>query len=632
MYKKSNFVLTAILFSLLFGVHLCYGSDSLHTVHFSHPNIIRYNKHGFIINGKRTYIFSAGFHYYRLTPKLWNDRLQKIKAAGFNTVETYVPWNFQEQEPGKAHFANLNKFINDCAKHNLWVIIRPGPFINAEWDEGGWPHWLAYKEIGFRTDTPLDTKWSKYWYNKVMPVIKKHQITNGGNIILMQLENEYDFSGLPDSVRTNYLKSLYHAAKKNGINIPMITNWTSIARDNTDSTMAQILDTDDFYPKWNFSEVGHGAQTIRRTEPNAPAMVAELQGGWFSSVNTKTVRHPNLYGPAQINALTKYVISHGFDAFNYYMGYGGTNYGYHGSWGRTTSYDYTAPISEAGGLWKKYRAVKLLGDFVNITGSEYTQLPVIPDDVSTRATGVNTILRGNQKEKVLYVYNTTKQKKRTQIQINNGSDKTTLNVRLAPQASKFYFIKDSKEGATVENANVQLSQFTRINNTPFILAYGHKGNPVSMTVNGQHIGDRVIGDDQWLKTGNAVVGLTSWGRAARSRVFESNGHKVSIISDSYDMSKEKSGPGQLNLNVKTRPGSDNMSVVSGQPLKNVQVNGHSASVRSQKKGNLYINKFRVQTPPSPFKAINFSNARVARAPEHSGKKGQSLKKLDDGSY
>jgi len=125
MKKKFFAALAVSLFSLLLLHILSYGSDSLRTVHFSHPNIIRYDNHGFIINGKRTYIFSAGFHYCRLVPELWNDRLQKIKAAGFNTVETYVPWNFHEKEPGRTDLSQLDEFIKACAQHDLYVIIRP---------------------------------------------------------------------------------------------------------------------------------------------------------------------------------------------------------------------------------------------------------------------------------------------------------------------------------------------------------------------------------------------------------------------------------------------------------------------------------------------------------------------------
>jgi len=373
---------------------------------------------------------------------------------------------------------------------------------------------------------------------------------------------------------------------------------------------------------------------MRRTEPDVPPMITELQGGWFSSSRGKAVRYPKLYGAAQVNALTKYVISHGFDGFNYYMFYGGTNYGYSGSLGRTTSYDYTAPISEPGGLWKKYRAVKLIGDFLNITGPRYTKLPEMTNNITVNKPGINTILRGNSNEQILYVRNVADTLQRATITVDEGSSagNVTLNVNLSPRSSKFYVLKDTQSGATVKDANVQLSQFTKINKTPFILAYGQKGDPVSMKVNGHLIDDRVIDGDQWVSAGNALVGLTSWNRAARSRTFNMDGQQVSIVSDSYNMSKDGSGRGSLNLNVQTRPGSDNMTVVSAQPLKRAQVNGHDERIERERKGSLYINTFRLLTPPSPFHNIDITKAKIAEDPEQSSVQGKSIEKMPDGSF
>ncbi len=182
---------------------------------FSHPQIIRYDNNTFYINGKETFIYSGSFHYFRCDPGGWVDILQKIKAAGFNTIETYIPWNFHEQKKGQLDLSLLDKFLRVCQQMGLYVIARPGPYICAEWDVGGFPRWLAGKDVGFRTASPQDIYWSKYWFNEVLPVIKKHLITNGGTVILLQIENEYDFYSVPDSQKVDYIKSLYQDAMQN---------------------------------------------------------------------------------------------------------------------------------------------------------------------------------------------------------------------------------------------------------------------------------------------------------------------------------------------------------------------------------------------------------------------------------
>ncbi|MCL5021112.1 MAG: beta-galactosidase, partial [Bacteroidetes bacterium] len=123
---------------------------------FSHPGIIRYNHDGFIINGKPVFIYSGSFHYFRCDSTDWMDRLQKIKAAGFNTIETYVPWNWHERQEGKTNFEPLERFLDDCQQVGLYVIVRPGPYICAEWNVGGFPTWLEGKDVGFRTASPAD--------------------------------------------------------------------------------------------------------------------------------------------------------------------------------------------------------------------------------------------------------------------------------------------------------------------------------------------------------------------------------------------------------------------------------------------------------------------------------------------
>lgn len=628
--KKNTILIYALsLFSLLLLSDFCYGQDNLVPVHFSHPNIIRYDHHGFFIDSKRVYIFSAGFHYFRTTQGLWNDRLNKIKAAGFNTIETYIPWNYSEQKQGQADFKELDQFLDACAAHHLWVIIRPGPYICAEWNSGGFPNWLADKEIGYRTDTPLDIKWSKYYYDEVLPVIKKHLITHGGNVILMQLENEYNYSQIPDSIRTKYILSLYHDALNNHIDVPLITCWTSVSRDNTDPELSQIMDADNFYPGFHLNGVGRSIQSMTRTEPYSPPMVTELQGGWFAGIGGKAVRYPKKFGTDQVNDLTKYVIAHGLDAFNYYMGYGGTNFGYWGALGITNSYDYTAPITEVGGLWKKYRAVKLIGDFLHMTGPQYEVMKKVWGDASTKTSGIKLLLRGNSQQQILFVRNATDSAKIANIALKDGQK---ISVRMPKHGAKFLFINKNLNGVNVKNANFQFSEASKIGKTPFLLGYGQVNEHVSCTINGTPLHKTITNKDQWISAKGSLIGLTSWNRAARTRLFTNGDNTIALISDSYLINKKSIDGNLFDFNVQTRPGVDHFTLLSNKEVRQISFGRHKVHFTSQKKDRVYLNTFSCSTEHSSFKPIEITRVRVEENPELKDAKWQQIKKMSDGSY
>lgn len=149
----------------------------------------------FLLNGEKFNIYSGAMHYFRILPEYWEDRLTKMKAAGLNTVETYVPWNLHEPKKGKFDFSgmlDIVKFVETAKKVGLYVIVRPGPYICAEWDFGGFPAWLlADENIRLRCYDILFLKHVSDYYKVLLKKLVSLQITNGGNIISMQVENEY---------------------------------------------------------------------------------------------------------------------------------------------------------------------------------------------------------------------------------------------------------------------------------------------------------------------------------------------------------------------------------------------------------------------------------------------------------
>ncbi len=201
--------------------------------------------------GKDIFIYSGTFHYFRCPKELWPARFQAIKDAGFNTVETYVAWNWHEQEmpDSLTDFSkvkgldDLDDWMTMAEKYGLYIIIRPGPYICAEWSNGGFPRWMSTLEKPaaplrpegwLRSDDPVYLAWCKHWYDAVCPVIAKHQITRKApgepGVILFQVENEYDFWTMPAKVKINDVSALAQYAVADGIDVPLVSCWTKQVR------------------------------------------------------------------------------------------------------------------------------------------------------------------------------------------------------------------------------------------------------------------------------------------------------------------------------------------------------------------------------------------------------------------
>lgn len=335
---------------------------------FPHPEIIRYDSQCFTIHGRDTFIYSASFHYCRTPKELWRDRMMKLKLAGFNTIETYAFWNYHEPVEGSVDMTALEEFVALARELGVWMILRVGPYVCAEWDAGGFPHWVIEKQFPLRSDAPESIATSQGWYNHVLPIVRENMIATGGPVIMIQIENEYDYWKLPDTQKMAYLTALAHMVWNAGIDVPIITNWASQARQNKDPVMARIMDTGDFYPRWNVvKEVVPALEKLRKEEPKSPVGIAELQGGWFSQYGGKLSEDQDGVNAAQLNLLTKTVIETGATFLNFYMGHGGTNF----DWAArkvTTTYDYAAPLREPGGLWDKYYAARNIGSFLDKFG------------------------------------------------------------------------------------------------------------------------------------------------------------------------------------------------------------------------------------------------------------------------
>jgi len=370
---------------------------------FENPQIIRYDAKCFTINDKDTLVMSGAFHYPRCPKALWRDRLQKFKLAGFNTIETYVFWNYHEPKEGKADLAEFEAFVKLVHEMGFMMIARPGPYICAEWERGGFPSWVAAKRFPLRAPNPESLRTSQHWYSEVLPIIQQQQVTVGGPIIMVQVENEYDFSvRMPDADKLEYVRALAKMVWSAGINVPVFTCWTKQARENTDPDMARIMDTCNFYPRWKIVvELTPALEKLRREEPASPLAITELQGGWFSEFGGVLSVKQDGVDVAQINMITMTALELGVTSFNYYMAFGGTNF----DWAAkklTTTYDYAAPIREPGGLGDKYYAVRGMGQSLRVFGSVLARAVAVEGVECTNA-HVSVSERTNGTSAVLFV-------------------------------------------------------------------------------------------------------------------------------------------------------------------------------------------------------------------------------------
>lgn len=173
---------------------------------------LKMNKSDFILNGKPLRILSGAIHYFRVVPEYWKDRLLKLKGMGLNTVETYVPWNLHEEVRGQFKFngnLDISAFVKLAHELDLFVIIRPGPYICSEWDFGGLPSWLLHDpEMEPRSMYPPFIEATERYFQKLLPILVPLQFYRGGPIIAFQIENEYGSFYTDDVKYMGHLKSL----------------------------------------------------------------------------------------------------------------------------------------------------------------------------------------------------------------------------------------------------------------------------------------------------------------------------------------------------------------------------------------------------------------------------------------
>lgn len=362
-----------------------------------YTDAVQWDHYSFIVNGKRVYVFGGEMHPFRLpVPELWKDIVQKTKALGFNTFSFYTNWFFHNPHPNQTDFEHaahdISRLLEYAKEAGLFVAVRPGPYVNAELNAGGFPLWAttgAYGEL--RDDNSSYTAaWTPY-QDEIAKIVAPYQIHKNGTVISYQLENEYGEQWLNSATRTpneaavKYMEELNANARRNGIDVPTTHNspnlndfsWST----DTDTVGAggnvDVLGLDNYPLCWSCDQsectgVSNDYNLVeyyswfQRNTPNQPSLMPEFQGGRYNPLDGDAGQCLEPMGPEFRNLFYRHNIDQKVTAMILYTLFGGTNWGWMAAPFIGTSYDYAAPIAEDRTLRDSWYETKSLALFTRV--------------------------------------------------------------------------------------------------------------------------------------------------------------------------------------------------------------------------------------------------------------------------
>ncbi|KAL4647273.1 beta-galactosidase-1-like protein 2 [Arapaima gigas] len=344
------------------------------------------NSSQFTLDGKPVRILGGSMHYFRVPRAYWKDRMVKMKACGINTLTTYVPWNLHEPEKGVFDFEgqlDLLAFINEAARVGLWVILRPGPYICAEWDLGGLPSWLLRdKNMMLRTTYAGFTEAVNSYFDRLIPRVVQVQFSKGGPIIAVQVENEYGSYAKDDQ----YMSFTKKALESRGICELLLTsdNLEGFKRGGVHGALRTIN-----FQKLTYGMIKHLDHDALLLQPQRPKLVMEYWSGWFDVWGEAH----HVFSAEDMVSVVMAVLKQGMSV-NVYMFHGGTSFGFmngavdSGTYKpQITSYDYDAPLSEAGDYTKKYRLLRSL--FSSYHSENLPEMPALQSKKAYEAVAIS---------------------------------------------------------------------------------------------------------------------------------------------------------------------------------------------------------------------------------------------------
>jgi beta-galactosidase len=459
---------------------------------------------GFIINGKRTFLVSAGLEYARIPHELWKERLLQLKRGGFNCIEIYTLWNFHEPQEGKFQFSgdqNLDQFLSIVQELGMYSIVRVGPYYCAEWDHGGYPIWLRFKPgLRVREDNPEFEKYVDRFFDRLLPIVFKHQINKGGSVVLVQLENEHP-KGWGTDMPDPYFKHLQSKALSLGLEVPYFFSGVHHSSD----------------------PAGNG-KLDDPTRPN-PWFSTEFWSVWYNQYGAKP-KDAAVYGRR-----TWKVIAHGGSGYNFYMAHGGSNFAYTNNDEDAASYDYGAAVGQSGDLRPTYFTFKRAGYFAR----SFQEILENSSDATksyqylTKDTLVKITARTSPAGTIVFLDNPGPKSVSKKITINKNTPSLTVNLapgEIYPLVHQFKL----NDQVTLDWGLTRIYGVVQQNNTTTILVQAAMNKPVYLSFL-TDIKPQIVQGAVWKISGRKITLNSRFktGNKPAEYLFKTSKHTVRIL-------------------------------------------------------------------------------------------------------
>jgi len=414
----------------------------------SGPQSMQWDRQTFSVSGKDIVLIGGSMHYFRIPSAEWETDFQRMQEDGFNLVDVYIPWFIHEPEEGKFDFEGLQEFLDLAHKYGIYVVARPGPYINSESDQGAFPRWLSGKNVGFRRNTELDRKWTKHWYDAIMPVLAKNQVTRGGPVVMVQIENEYGHPKyLADEEKKQYVRFLYETASAYSFDVPLMGNDMQFAQqDPGDPVLSRIYGTVDAYFD-SYQGLEEMLTQQRKLSVNTPLGCAE-------------------YGLAGAEATVRTMLGLGTDYLDEYLFRGGSQFSYAAKGYELAGYSADAIVEEGGYTLPKYGPMKTAALFLRQFGATVTRAEPAPEPATVDDPEVWIKQRNNGDQGLLFVRSDVLGVSERSLSLQSASqqhisyvDPKSHKTRVIPQQSRLLL---RREQTRLLPLNLPVSQETTL--------------------------------------------------------------------------------------------------------------------------------------------------------------------------
>ena len=421
---------------------------------------ISFDGRGFLVHGKRTYIVAGEFQYPRTPRAMWRERLLRIKRAGYNTVQTYVYWNYHEPTKGRFEFTgekDLDAYLKLIHSLGLYAIVRIGPYVNAEWDSGGLPVWLRF-EPGLRPMTdnaPFYDAVTPY-LDKIAPILAANQINHGGPILMVQLENEHTLpegGGGGTDLSDPYYRWYYKKARAMGLEVPL------------------------FFSGLNHSDDPAGSTPFDTSQRTSPWYSTEFWTGWYGVYGVEPSREKKL------ERATWHVIAYGGAGYTHYTMAGGTDFDTWNNDQQAASYDFGSPIGQAGDLRDSYyyckKAALFATSFQNLLANSVAKDG--GDGVTTTDINVQITSRKGPAGEAIFLNNRSDSAVPTQFKIGTQTYPDAGPMILAPgEIVPILRGYQVAPGVSLALAAARVLGMRQFGNLTTLVVYGSPNEPVEL--------------------------------------------------------------------------------------------------------------------------------------------------------